>query len=135
MKTHLSSSQKGHHSDPMGYAHRHTAPFLVAGVSMEIGGLCWVIPPLSLGSLEQLQGRLSKLHHENIHEQIGLLIDTALAALQRNYPSLTRETVALMVDMHNATDIFAAIMNISNIPQTRGTEINTEAGEQALGEG
>lgn len=87
----------------------------VPGTSMTLGGRQWILPPLTLGAMEQLQDRLSAFQGSLTPASIGTVIDAAHASLKRNYPEITREEVADMVDMSNWVDVIQAVMNVSGI--------------------
>lgn len=66
----------------------------IKGVTVELNGADYVIPPIALGALEQLQERIGSFDGNAADAgQISTVIDCAHAALKRNYPDLTREEV------------------------------------------
>lgn len=86
------------------------------GVKVELGGNVFIIPPIALGALEQLQGRLAKFTGDvQDLEQVATIIDAAYSALKRNYPAMTREDVADLIDVGNMADVFAALMDVSGL--------------------
>lgn len=88
----------------------------VKGIAVVFGGDSYVIPPLSLGSVEQLQDRIAKCNGDvRDMEQIATVIDAAHAALKRNYPEITREAVADMIDLENMAEVFEAVMDVSGM--------------------
>jgi hypothetical protein len=85
---------------------------MIAGNKIDIGGAFYEVPPLSLGAVERFAPEL----------QSGvvtptLVIDITLAALQRNYPEMTRPQVAEMIDTANVERIFLAIVGGSGLEQ------------------
>ncbi|UYP52447.1 hypothetical protein [Neisseria gonorrhoeae] len=64
----------------------------IKGVTVELNGADYVIPPIALGALEQLQERIGSFDGNAADAgQISTVIDCARAASKRNYPDLTRE--------------------------------------------
>lgn len=59
--------------------------------------------------------------------QISTVIDCAHAALKRNYPDLTREEAADLIDIGNMNEVFAAVMDVSGLK--RREQEAAQAGE------
>lgn len=87
----------------------------VKGIPKNLGGTDFVIPPLALGPLEQLQDRIAAFDGTLNKESIAVVIDAAHAALKRNYPDITREDVAELVDVENMIEVFEAVMDVSGL--------------------
>lgn len=88
----------------------------VKGIAVRLGGESYVIPPLSLGALEQLQGRVAAFQGDiRDKEQVATVIDAAHAALKRNYPEITREEIADLIDVGNMAEVFEAVMDVSGL--------------------
>lgn len=100
----------------------------VPGIEMPFAGQKYVIPPLSLGALEQLQDRLSAWDGTIKPETVSTVIDATHAALRRNYPEITRVEVADMVDMANMAEVMQAVMDVSGL---RRKEIEAQGEAQA----
>lgn len=94
------------------------------GITLTLGGTKYVVPPLTLGALQQLQPRLAAFQGGVDASSIDTVLDVALAALRRNYPEITREEIAEAIDVANMADVFAAVMGISGL-----TRRSAEAGE------
>jgi hypothetical protein len=92
-----------------------------------MGGEDFIVPPLSLGSIEFYQDRLDIFIGGMSKESIALMVDVALAALIRNYPDMTRERLLTIMDVANMNDVFGAVMDVSGLRRKEA-----EAGE-ALG--
>lgn len=101
----------------------------IKGVNVELNGEIYVIPPIALGALEQLQERIGAFDG-NAHDakQISTVIDCAHAAMKRNYPDLTRDDVANLIDIANMNDVFTAVMDVSGLKRK---EQEAQAGEAA----
>lgn len=88
----------------------------VKGIPVQLGGEALVVPPLALGALEQLQDRIANFQGDiRDKEQIATVLDAAHAALKRNYPEITRERVAELVDLENMAEVFEAVMDVSGL--------------------
>lgn len=91
----------------------------VKGVPVELDGRTYIVPPLTLGALEQLQGDIAKVQNpENQTEYVGVLVKVALAALKRNYPDMTRESLLAIVDLATMNTLFEAVMGVSGLERT-----------------
>jgi hypothetical protein len=102
----------------------------IPGLSVTLDGQPYVIPPLSLGALEQLRPRLLAFDEKmDDPEQISTVIDTLHAALRRNYPELTRERVADMVDLANFGEAMRAAMNVSGLAKGAAASPGAPPGE------
>lgn len=88
----------------------------VKGIVISLGGADYVVPPIALGALEQLQERLAKFSGDvSDMAQISTVIDAAHAALLRNYPDMTRAQVADLIDVGNMHAVFEALMDVSGL--------------------
>lgn len=86
------------------------------GIPKELGGVTYVIPPLPLGALEQLQAQGIALDDNiNSPQQVTTVIDVAHIALRRNYPELTRDQVGELIDLGNMVEVFEAAMDVSGV--------------------
>lgn len=74
------------------------------------------VPPLSLGDLELLQERLGALQLGAADaKSVATTIDATFAALKRNYPDITRDQVANMLDLENMVDVLECVMDVSGV--------------------
>jgi hypothetical protein len=87
---------------------------MIAGITLNLGDVPHVVPPLTLGTLEALQPRLAEfLQGKNGLAGAPVVIDAVFAALKRNYPDIERQTVADGIDVATMGDFTAAILDIS----------------------
>lgn len=96
---------------------------LINGVWLEIGGETFMCPPLALGDLELLQDRLAAFEQAvspTDREAVRTVLDAVLAALQRNYPEMTRERLSRLLDVGNMDRAMAAVMGVSLPPVESG---------------
>lgn len=106
----------------------------VKGIPKEMGGRILVIPPLSLGAIEQLQERLASFTGDiSDRTQAPIVIDAAHAALKRNYPDITRDEVGDMIGLENMVDVFEAVMDISGLKR-KSLEAGAASGGSTTGE-
>jgi len=98
------------------------------GIPFNFDGRVLIIPPLTLGAMEQLQGRLETMDEASITpEYIGTVIDSAHAALQRNYPDMTREDVAALLDLQNMQEVMACVFDVFGLKR-KALEASTGGG-------
>lgn len=104
---------------------------MIPGVEFDFGGgRVYLVPPLSLGALEVLQERVSEMVGLPATDPraIKTTIEAAHLALKRNYPDITRDTVAELVDLGNMGDVFEALMDVSGVKR-RAQEQEREQGK------
>lgn len=98
----------------------------VKGLPVVLSGDTYIVPPIALGALEQLQERIASFTGDVTDlKQVATVIDAAHSALKRNYPELSRDQVADMVDVANMAEVFEAVMDVSGLKR--------KASEQGLG--
>ncbi len=89
-----------------------------------------IIPPLALGALEQMLDRINAVMEGEFNMQgIGTVIDATHVALLRNYPDMTREDVANLVDLRNMREVLEAVMNASGMEAKAVSAEGEAAGE------
>jgi hypothetical protein len=91
---------------------------LILGVEVAMGGENWLIPPLTLGQLRRLMPKVRQLTEIDAamgEAQIGVLVEIVAAALQRNYPDVTQETVENLLDLGNAGAVLNAVLTGSGL--------------------
>lgn len=82
-------------------------------VEFAVGTL--LVPPLSLAFIEQNAERLSTFGQAGELADSKLVVDCLHGALVRNYPAITREDVADLVDLGNMEEVMAAVMQRSGL--------------------
>lgn len=91
------------------------------GRTFNIGGQEWVVPALSLATLrrfskEDILGKLGSIEGNVFGEaQVDAAVQVIHAALVRNYPGVTPEQVAEMVDLGNFREMVRAIFGQSGV--------------------
>lgn len=100
----------------------------VKGIPVDFSGTERIVPPLSLGALEQLQDGLAEFAGDiRDPKQVALIVDSAHAALRRNYPDITRAEVADSIGLENMKEVMEAVMDISGVK--RRAKEAADAGE------
>jgi hypothetical protein len=88
----------------------------IPGVTLNLAGTDWQIPPLRLGDLERMSKDLAAFDGSTVTgASVAVVIDATFAALKRNYPDLTRDQVADMLDVANMLEVMQAVMDISGM--------------------
>jgi hypothetical protein len=101
---------------------------MIKGIPHTLGdGKEYVIAPLTLGALEDLQDAISSVGDNLDQATITTMIDVAHASLSRNYPEMTRDEVRELIDIENMGDVFRSCMDVSGLKR-RALEI-AETGE------
>lgn len=105
----------------------------VPGVSFPFPGKTLVIPPLSLGDLEQLLDRINNVMSGSMDkDSIATVIDATHAALRRNYPDMDRTEVASLLDLQNMRGALDAVMSASGM-EARSVNESGEAPAPSIG--
>lgn len=103
---------------------------MIKGITMTLAdGKAYVIPPLTLGALEDHQETLAQVGTELSPAVVSTLIDVALSALKRNYPGITRSDVGNLIDVENMGDVFLALMDVSGLRRKAQEEAAAKQGE------
>lgn len=88
------------------------------GVEVELGGQLFTVPPLSLGQLEEHEdviATLSQVDGESMFASFYKAIPFMHAAFSRNYPEMTREQLAELIDFNSFNEVLQAVMNASGL--------------------
>jgi len=88
---------------------------MIAGHKMHLGDTEYVIPPLTLGTIEEYQEKLSNYQGGTDKESVTLVLELGLRGLRRNYPELTMEVLKEQIDMGNMSNFFMALMGQSRL--------------------
>src|SRR5260370_30993899 len=91
---------------------------MIPGVEVAMGAQDWLVPPLTLGQLRRLMPKLRQLTEIGAsmgEPQIGVLVEIVAAALQRNYPDVTMDTVENLLDLGNAGAVLNAVLTGSGL--------------------
>lgn len=105
---------------------------MVKGIRMTLGGVDYIVPPLSLGALEDLQGELEAFTGDVSSASIKTVIDATTRALKRNYPDISRDQVRESIGLENMGEIMEALMDVSGL-RRRQIEEGAGTGEGTPG--
>ena len=84
------------------------------GVTVKMGGVGYVVPPLSFKQLKRLMPEIEAMQKEaSPIKNMETTVKITHAALSRNYPDLTLDDVEDMVDLKNIKEITEAVMGSS----------------------
>lgn len=92
---------------------------MIDGITLKLGEEERVVPPLSLRALRRLAPKLKSIQNLGAalpnDEQIDVVVEVVLAALNRNYPEMTKEQVEDALDTGNMTSVLMAIFTSSGL--------------------
>ncbi len=84
---------------------------MIKGIPMMLGdGAEYVIPPLTLGALEDHADDISSLDTLTGPEAAKVIVAIVTRALIRNYPKITVKDVRELIDIDSMQAVFAATM-------------------------
>lgn len=98
------------------------------GLERTLGGKSYVIPPLSLGQVRRFQGKLQEWSGAVDDKSIEVCVEVIHAAMSRNYPDLTLEAVADLIDLGNMVEMMQAVMDVSGLVRKAEEEKKALAG-------
>jgi len=90
----------------------------IKGVPVEMGGDTYIVPPLTLGRLDYFRERINAAQAGgNVLDAATqrLAVEVVHAALVRNYPALTVDDVAELVDLACMAEAFQATLDVSGV--------------------
>jgi hypothetical protein len=102
---------------------------MIKGIDIDLEGKVYTVPPLNLGALEKLQDRLLAFTGGIDKDSVATVLDAAYLALRRNYPEMTREDVAGMIDVANMEAVMLAVMDVSGLRRKSLESERSQPGE------
>jgi hypothetical protein len=95
---------------------------MIPGTNCKIGEQEYTIPPLTIGQLRGLAPKIKKLGGLSPTDLIGgesldIVIEIILAAINRNYPTMTGTVLEDLLDVGNIRQVFFAVMAISGMEE------------------
>jgi hypothetical protein len=103
---------------------------LIDGRRLRLGGIDFLVPALSFGQLKRLKEPM-KLAGQIVKDEDGNPTATAetyvvvAEGLKRNYPEVTAEDLAEILDLNNVSDAVRAILGQGVVPVTLGEAMAT----------
>jgi hypothetical protein len=107
---------------------------LIPGIELDFGGgRVMTVPPLSLGALQRLQKKLEALSGAATLEpaSVATVIEAGHAALVRNYPQLTPEDVAELIDVGNMHEVVASVLDVAGVRRKADAEAKNRNAQPA----
>lgn len=103
------------------------------GTRIVLGGTPYVLPPLSIGQMEQLKPEeLAQMSSGGMGAgKITMIGDLTFGALTRNYPNVTRDDVVKHLDLGNMMDVLGALMKMSNFTRDESEPEEKGSGEMS----
>lgn len=98
------------------------------GTVVEVGGNSFVLPPISIGSIERHADAFNAIAEGNLpHNQLGVLGEIIFESLLRNYADVDRDTIVQSVDVANMAALMVALMQSDPAKLTRELEADNAA--------
>lgn len=92
---------------------------LIPGIEFDFGGgVKKIIPPLSLGALQRLQGKLEALTSATSPLEasaVATVVEATHSALKRNYPDVRIDEVADLIDVSNMHDVIGCVLDVAGL--------------------
>ncbi len=90
---------------------------MIDGITVDIGGTDYIIPPLNFKALINIDGDIKSLAQPDKGflsvEKINSMINIIYFALLRNYPDITKDDIQTMVDIKNSHQVIHTILQAS----------------------
>jgi hypothetical protein len=106
---------------------------LVPGIEMDFGGgKVYTLAPLPLIELQRLQDRISELTISTATnpKSLSTIFEVLHASLKRNYPTMTFEESAALVDVGNMLDVVSNVLDVGGFKR-KALEEAAQAKNQA----
>lgn len=106
----------------------------IPGIEYDFGaGRVYTLAALSFASMIRLQKGLAVLPTAEAlnPESITTILETVYASLGRNYPNLSRDDVAELVDLANMFDVLGAVLDVSGIKRKAWVAEQAEKNQHA----
>ena len=89
---------------------------MIKGIPMTLGdGAEYIIPPLTLGALEDHADDISSLDTLDGPQAAKVIVAIVHRALLRNYPKLTIKDVRELIDLDSMQSVFTATMGAAGL--------------------
>lgn len=100
---------------------------VIKGTAVEMDGIEYIIPPLTLGAIQELQAEVESMADPKTNgpERFNSMAKIVHRAMLRNYPDLTIERVKNeLLDMGNVFEVTSAVMGASGfVPKGAAGEV------------
>ena len=88
---------------------------MIKGLEYNFGDKTLIIPPLTLGAVELFEEDFANFTNYTPVQQAKFVIKIVHEALKRNYPEITREEVAELIDFGNMAEVMNSVCNLSGL--------------------
>lgn len=105
---------------------------MFAGVPIQLGDEEYIVPALSLSqvkslrtkfvAMEQLRGQAQSIADEKFIELLDIAVPIIHAALARNYPDLSQESLYNLLDLDTMNQCVEAVLSVSGLKRVRQGE-------------
>lgn len=115
---------------------------MVSGIEVELGGVKYVMAPLTLRSIRDLSPELNKVTSSMVatdpSDKIDAVVAVVHASISRNYPDVTKDSLYDTLDIINIPIVISAVMGISGMVQkdgqaSGGASENPSTGTSSIG--
>jgi hypothetical protein len=109
------------------------------GVKVQMGGIEYLVPPLTLGQLRRLGPKIRAMSEvsPNVRglsdEQIDAVAEIVSTALSRNYPDMSPEKVLEIIDVANAHEVISAVLTGAGLKPGEAGAVSRLNGETSMG--
>jgi len=105
---------------------------MITGIKIQMGGQEWQVPPLTLGQLRRLQPLIAQLTSGETLQVMEAVCELVAAALSRNYPDMTPDKAADLIDLGNRASVIDAVMGSSGMQLGEAAAVAGNSGEQSM---
>lgn len=102
------------------------------GVNVTLGDRVFVVPPLNFRQLQVFQDRLNGFSGGVDPASVALVLEVTHAAIGRNYPDVTTDELAELLDVGNIQDVMEAVMDVSGLKR-KAQEASATTGDPSPG--
>lgn len=99
----------------------------IRGKIVNMDGRDFVVPPLNLKAFQSLEEELKTYNGKPNVEQLATAVKLAHAAMIRNYPDLTADEMADMMDLGNMAEVMDAVMGGSGLVKQTPTQLELQS--------
>ncbi len=90
---------------------------MIQGMTLNLGGEDYIVPALNFRQLQQFKTEIAAMQNMSNSadpmNELSTVIPVVTASLKRNYPDMTEEKVADLLDMGNYVNVFQAVLGIT----------------------
>jgi hypothetical protein len=100
----------------------------IAGTPVILGGKEFIMPPMNLDQVKQFEAQVPELGKQgSLVKNIEHALPMVLAALQRNYPGMTKADLGVLIDLGNFEAVTKALVTSSGFQRAQPGEATPAA--------